>query len=223
MRLLIVEDDRRIAESLKVILTHYGISVDLADTKNEGYDKALNEDYDLAIIDWMLPDGQGVDLCKEIRSENVQYPILMLTAKSMVDDITLGLDAGADDYLTKPFDTKELLARVRALSRRKQQFVPDIFELDSLSINYATREVFRNNTKIDLSPKEYGMLEYLAKNSNKAVAREELLGHVWDENADSFTNTVDVHIRYLRRKIDDGYDNKLIHTIKGKGYRLCRN
>lgn len=223
MRLLLVEDDLKIADSLKEIFTRQGLSIDLAYSKEEGFEKGLNEDYDLIILDWMLPDGDGITLCRNFRNEKVSCPILMLTAKSLVDDIALGLDSGADDYLTKPFEAKELIARIRALLRRKDQVIPDVYRLHDLEINFQTQEVTKKGKKIELSPKEYGVLEYLAKNADRVVDRNDLLTHVWDENADSFSNTVDVHIRYLRKKIDDNSKIKLINTIKGKGYRLCVN
>ncbi|HEX9008252.1 MAG TPA: response regulator transcription factor [Patescibacteria group bacterium] len=223
MRLLLVEDDLKIADSLKEIFTRQGLSIDLAYSKEEGFEKGLNEDYDLIILDWMLPDGDGITLCRNFRNEKVSCPILMLTAKSLVDDIALGLDSGADDYLTKPFEAKELIARIRALLRRKDQVIPDVYRLHDLEINFQTQEVTKKGKKIELSPKEYGVLEYLAKNADRVVDRNDLLTHVWDENADPFSNTVDVHIRYLRKKIDDNSKIKLINTIKGKGYRLCVN
>ena len=223
MRLLLVEDDRQIASSIKEIFTHQGLSLDLAYNKEDGFDKGLVEDYDLIILDWMLPDGNGVDLCKDLRQNDVVCPIMILTAKGMSDDIATGLDSGADDYVTKPFDTKELLARIRALLRRREQLHPDIFRLDNLTIDFNSRIVCRNDNAISLSPKEYGVLEYLAKNSDTAVDRNDILTHVWDENAEPMSNTVDVHIRYLRKKIDDGFKTKLITTVKGKGYRLCLN
>ena len=223
MRLLLVEDDTKISSSVKEILTRFGMSVDLAYTYKEGYEKGIDEDYDLILLDWMLPDGDGVTLCKEYRNNKVETPILMLTAKSMVDDIASGLDAGADDYLTKPFDAKELMARIRALLRRKESLTPDIFCLNDLRINFSSQEVTRNGKVVFLSPKEYGVLEFLARHADGIADRNEILSHVWDENADPFSNTVDVHIRYLRKKIDDDYEIKLIRTVKGKGYRLCTN
>lgn len=222
MRLLLVEDDEEIAGNLKLILERHGFAVDVAPDAHSARDKAIDEQYDLFVLDWMLPDGSGVKLAKEIRAEGVHAPILMLTAKSDTSDIVEGLDSGADDYLTKPFTTTELLARLRALLRRKAQPVSgSTILIDDLQIDTNTYEVTRAGKKICLSPKEYSLLLYLAQNSHRALERMELLSHVWDEETDVFSNTVDVHILYLRRKIDSASPRKLIKTVKGKGYRLC--
>ncbi len=220
MRLLIVEDDQIIGPRLVEVLQEEKYAVDLATDYEAGLASGLANDYDVIIIDWMLPDGSGVDLCRELREEKVTTPILVLTARSQLEDKVTGLDAGADDYLTKPFEVDELLARVRALLRRKDEVVSDTLTIDDLTIDFGTRTVERGDVSIYLSPKEYGLLEFLARNGERVVDRMEILAHVWDENADMFTNTVDVHIRYLRKKIDDGR-RPLIKTIKGKGYRLC--
>ncbi len=223
MRFLIVEDDHRLLQSLSEILERNGYLVDKAVNFEDGYEKVFLIEYDLIILDWMLPDGNGVDLCKKIRDEAVTTPILLLTAKAMTEDITEGLDAGADDYLTKPFELEELLARIRALLRRKEEFVSDCFTLDNLKIDFLKKNVSRAGKNIVLSPKENLILEYLARNSEKVVSREELLSHVWDENSEALSNTVDVYISYLRKKIDLKGEIPLINTIKGVGYRLCKN
>lgn len=223
MRLLLVEDDERLLLNLSKILERSGYCVDKAANYKEGYEKVFLADYDLIILDWMLPDGTGIELCKEIRSESITTPILLLTAKAMTEDLTEGLDSGADDYLTKPFETEELLARLRALLRRKDEFVKDEFVLDNLKIDFFQKSVSRGNKKILLSPKENLVLEYLARNTNRVVTREELLAHAWNEEMDILSNTVDVYISYLRKKIDSKGNTPLIQTIKGAGYRLCLN
>jgi len=221
MRLLLVEDDLSIGESLKELLVRLGYLVDWAKNKTEGLEKIFADDYDLLILDWMLPDGNGLDLCREVRQEKINTPVLILTAKGQVDDKVEGFESGADDYLSKPFDMRELQARIKALLRRKDEFVQDKVIVGDLEIDFGTRLVKRNGSLIELSPKEYGILEYLLRNRERVVDRGELLSHVWDENADLFSNTVDVHIRYLRIKIEEGFKTKIIETVKGKGYRIC--
>lgn len=223
MRLLLVEDDSRLASSLSQILERSGYCVDIAATYDDGYEKVFLEEYDLIILDWMLPDGTGVELCKEIRKEQLATPVLMLTARGISEDIAEGLDAGADDYLVKPFETKVLLARIRSLLRRKDQYVGDEFVLDNLKIDFSKRRVVRGKRKIDLTPKEMLILEYLARNQDGAVSRDKLFAHAWDENAELLSNAVDVYISYLRKKIDQKGDVPLIKTIKGMGYRLCKD
>lgn len=222
MRLLLVEDDQEIAGNLKLILERHGFAVDLAYDWQSGRDKAIDEQYDLFILDWMLPGGTGIQLAQEFRKDSLHAPILMLTAKSDANDIVEGLDSGADDYLTKPFTTVELLARLRALLRRKIKTVTHSqIIIGDLTIDTNSYQVFRAGGKVELSPKEYALLLYMSQNTDRALERIELLSHVWNEETDVFSNTVDVHILYLRRKIDAGYPHKLIKTVKGKGYRLC--
>lgn len=221
MRILVVEDDKRIADNLEKILKSRSFAVDTAYNGNIGLEKALDECYDLLILDWMLPDIEGIDIAKKLREEKINTPILILTAKSQLEDKIEGLNIGADDYLTKPFEMGELLARISAILRRKgtASGLPEI-KIGDLVINTNTCAVWRGEKRIELSPKEYALLEYLAKFNGKVVERIELLTHVWDENADLFSNTVDVHIRYLRKKIDRGFKKKLIRTVKGKGYAI---
>ncbi len=223
MRFLLVEDDPRLLLSLSEILERNGYLVDKAKNFKEGNEKAFLAEYDLIIVDWMLPDGTGVDLCKMIREEAITTPILLLTARAMTEDVAEGLDSGADDYLTKPFEVAELLARIRALLRRKEGFVKDTFELDNLKIDFLKKIVTRGKKSIILSPKENLILEYLARNSEKVVSRDELLTHAWDESAEVLPNTVDVYISFLRKKVDLKGETPLIATIKGTGYRLCKN
>lgn len=222
MRLLLVEDDPLISTNVKTALVQEGHAVDTAFTHAQGLQKSQDESYDLFVIDWLLPDTDGLSLIHNIRFLQIHSPILLLTAKNQPADIAHGLDSGADDYLTKPFDTLELLARIRALLRRKPHvlFHP-ILKIGDLFIDTNTHQVKRQRQTINLSPKEYSLVHYLATNPDTAIDRLTILSHVWDEQADLFSNTVDVHIRYLRKKIDDPFKHKLIKTVKGKGYMLC--
>lgn len=221
MRILIIEDDTRIADNVRDMLTRATYAADVAYNGRTGLKMADDEDYDLIVLDWMLPDIDGTVVCRTLRRQGTITPILMLTAKTQVEDVIEGLDAGADDYLTKPFQMQELLARVRALLRRQgpATLEPQITVAD-LVIDTNTGSVTRAGRHISLSPKEYALLEYLGRHAGQTVGRLDLLTHVWDANTDVFSNTVDVHIRYLRQKIDSGATPPLIHTVKGKGYVL---
>lgn len=181
-------------------------------------------EYDAVILDWMLPDAEGTELIHNLRQAQRTTPVLMLTARSQTEDVVEGLNAGADDYLTKPFAMRELLARLQALIRRRGTAPPSsMIHLDNLTINTNTCMVERGGKRIVLAPREYALLEYLARNMGTVVDRTTLLHHVWGEDVDLFSNTVDVHIRYLRKKIDQPYKKKLIHTVKQKGYVLCED
>ena len=221
MRILVIEDDEILANNVAAILRRSSYAVDTAFSVSEAKNKITNPDYDLLIIDWKLPDGSGLDLCREIRRDEGTVPILMLTANSQIEDKIEGLDAGADDYLTKPFEVNELLARIRALSRRNVNIAQPMITIADLRIDTNLKKVWRKESEIALSPREYALLEYLASRPCQAVSRTELLAHVWDENVNLFSNTVDVHIRYLRSKIDNPFTPKLIMTVKGEGYALC--
>lgn len=222
MRILIIEDDSRTLENLVKILKKQTFAIDQATNGQKGLDKAFAEDYDLILLDWMLPDLSGIEVCRQLRLEGKTTSILMLTAKSQLEDKLEGLNTGCDDYLTKPFAMEELLARIRALLRRRGHIAPTpLIEICDLKIDTISCRVWRKKQMIELSPKEYALLEYLARFKGQAINRIELLSHVWDENTDLFSNTVDVHIRYLRKKIDQGFKRKLIQTIKGRGYSLC--
>ena len=206
-----------------IFLKRKGYSVDLSESIEDAYDKSTTEDYDLIILDRGLPDGDGLTLIKKIRDEDVHIPILALTARNEDIDIIEGLNLGADDYLSKPFDMEILIARIKALTRRLNKIpLKPILEINDLVINLNSAEVKRNNVTIKLSPREYSILEYMAIHPNQIIDRMTLLSHAWDENVDMFSNTVDVHIKYLRNKVDEGHEVKLIKTIRGKGYMLCK-
>lgn len=223
MRILIVEDEKIIADSLKKGLEQETYAVDVAYEGSAGYDMAAGENYDCIILDLMLPGLSGTLICKKLREEEkVTTPILMLTAKSELDDKVEGLNIGADDYLTKPFEFEELLARIRALTRRPKQLTGIIIHLNGLTIDTNTKTVERFEKKINLSKTEYSLLEYLAINKNQPVSKDTLIEHVWDFDADILPNTVEVYIGYLRNKLEKPFpkSKKIIHTIRGFGYKI---
>ncbi|QQG41316.1 MAG: response regulator transcription factor [Candidatus Woesebacteria bacterium] len=222
MRLLLLEDDTIIAANIKSLLKGQGYAVDLAETIEEADLKISDNEYDCLILDRKLPDGEGLDLVKKLRVQNYKTPILILTARNQNYDQIEGLNVGADDYLAKPFDIDVLSARIRTLIRRGER-IPSkpIIKIDDLVIDTNSQKVLRQNIEINLSPREYSILEYLALHKGQVIDRMTLLTHVWDENVDLFSNTVDVHIRYLRNKIDVKHRKKLIKTVRGGGYILC--
>ena len=222
MRILVVEDEHKIASSIKKGLEQESYAVDVAFTGTDGYDLASTEDYDLLIIDLMLPGMDGVTITKTLRLNQNHTPILMLTAKGQLEDKVEGLDSGADDYLTKPFAFEELLARIRALIRRPKESIQTTLTLSDLSLNSKTFEVKRGNSLIQLSSKEFALLDYLLRHSNQILTKEQIMHHVWDYDADILPNTVEVYIGYLRNKIDKAFPDKtaLIHTVRGFGYKL---
>lgn len=220
MAILLVEDERSFAQALKKGLEIEHYSVDVAYDGDEGLRKGTQKDYDIIMLDLMLPKMDGIEVCKELRRRNVQTPIIMITARDRLEDRVEGLDSGADDYLVKPFDFDELLARTRSLLRRKKTTAPVVLKIADLELNPATHEVKRAGKIISITPKEYELLDYLMRYPNRAITRQQLLEHIWQSETDKSGNTVDVHIRYLRRKIDDGYDKKLIHTVRGAGYKI---
>lgn len=222
MRILVVEDDLQIATNLKKILSAHLYVVDSEKTGEGALFQAETQNYDLIILDWMLPDLDGIEVCKMLRKKSVITPILMLTAKVQVENIVDGLEGGADDYLTKPFSMDVLLARIKVLIRRvNSNPLTPIIKIGGLSLDTNKRVVMKGNKQIELAPKEYVLLEYLVMHKCKAIDRMELMEHVWGETIDEFSNTVDVHIRYLRKKIDEPYGTNLIKTVKNKGYMLC--
>jgi len=222
MKLLVVEDEHRIANSIKKGLEQEHYAVDVAYTGSDGYDLASTEDYDLIILDLMLPDMDGIKICRLLRQNKIHTPILILTAKNQVQDKVFGLDSGADDYLAKPFSFDELLARIRALTRRPKTSLNPVLSLDDLTLDTTSYQVKRANTVINLSAKEFALLEYLLRHSHKIVSKEQIIAHIWNYEADVLPNTVEVYIRNLRQKIDLPFSGKpsMIHTVRGFGYRL---
>ena len=221
MKILLIEDDKNTAEAVKTGLKSYYYTVDSVFTGVEGEINVEVNDYDLIIIDIMLPDINGIEVCKRIRASGVKTPILMLTARLGVEDKVAVLDSGADDYLTKPFNLTELLARVRALMRRDVNSLKNNkLKVGDLILDTTTYMVKRVNTTINLRKKELEILEYLLRNKGKVVSRSMIFEHVWDENANPLTNVVDVHIRYLREKIELPFGEQLIKTIHGIGYKI---
>ena len=221
MRILIVEDERKIARALGRALKNEKYAVDISHDGTDAYAMAGMIDYDLLILDRMIPgDYDGLSLTKKLREEGKKVPILLLTALGEVQDKTEGLDSGADDYLTKPFALDELLARVRALLRRPQTQAETILKIADLSLDLNTHEVFRNNQKIELTNKEFSLLEYLARNAGRPVSKEQIIAHVWDYDADILLNNIEVYISYLREKVDKPFGKKLIKTVRGIGYKI---
>lgn len=222
MRILIVEDEHKIAQSIKKGLEQESFAVDIAFTGTEGMDMALGEPYDLIILDILLPGIDGIKICQKLRKENIHVPILILTAKGQLTDKVEGLNSGADDYLTKPFAFEELLARVRALTRRPHASIGTVLKVDDLNLNTLTFEVKRAGKQIQLSNKGFALLEYLLRHPHQTLTKEQIIGHVWNYDADILPNTVEVYIGYLRNKIDRSFPKSLalIHTVRGFGYKL---
>ena len=220
MRILVVEDDRKVASFLERGLREEGYAVDVARDGSEGRLKALVHDYDLLLLDVMLPGASGLEIVRQIRARERATPVLMLTARDSEEDVVLGLDAGADDYLTKPFGFDELLARVRALLRRGGSARPDRLIYGDLELDRVKHEASRAGVKLDLTPKEFRLLEFLMLNPERVVRRTELLEKVWDLTFDPMSNVVDVHVGHLRRKLRSSGARPLLHTIRGVGYVL---
>jgi len=220
MRILIVDDDRRLCNIVKRGLIEEAYVVDVAYDGEEGEYLAEINPYDLIILDIMMPKKDGIEVCRDLRSRNINTPIMMLTAKDAVEDRVKGLDAGADDYLVKPFAFSELLARIRALLRRESSSKSAELQVGDLVLNTRTRELWKEKRIIEMTTKEYTILEYLMRHPNMVVTRTMIEEHAWDYDFDSLSNLVDVYIRRLRRKIDDGKKESTIQTIRGAGYRL---
>ena len=221
MKILIVEDEHLIATSIKKGLEQEHYVVDLAFDGEDGLDLAASGDYDLILLDLMLPKIDGLQVCRQLRQDGIHTPILMLTAKSQLEDKVNGLDSGADDYLTKPFAFEELLARVRALARRPHSAsTAEILKVGDLSLNISTFEVLRSGKNISLSSKEYSLLECLMRHPGQILSKDQIIQHVWSYESDILPNTIEVYIRNLRQKIDQNYSQKLIKTIRGFGYKI---
>jgi two-component system copper resistance phosphate regulon response regulator CusR len=221
MRILLVEDDSRIARFVSQALREQAYAVDATADGDDALYKASVNDYDAVILDLMIQGRDGFEVCRELRASGSSVPVIMLTARDAVPDRVAGLDSGADDYLTKPFEVAELLARLRALLRRGSAVRPALVAAADLSIDTRAHVVTRAGRKIELTAKEYALLEYLARERGRVLTRSEIAEHVWDEAFDPFSNLIDVNINRLRRKIDDGFAVPLIHTRRGEGYMLA--
>ena len=220
MKLLLVEDDVELARILEDGLREHSINVSRATTAAEGRTRATHEGFDVVVLDVMLPGGTGFEVCKDLRKRGIDTPILMLTARDALDDRVHGLEAGADDYLAKPFAFRELLARLRALARRRPALQPSQVTVADLEVDLSTRRVTRAGRQIELTAKEFALLEFFVQHEGQVVDRAAITAHVWDDNHDPFTNVLEVLVRRLRRKIDDEFEPKLIHTLRGAGYRF---
>jgi len=220
MRILVVEDEKKIADFIKRGLKEEGYAVDSAYDGEQGLFLSKTNEYDLILLDLMLPKLDGQSLFKEIRKEKISSPVIMLTAKDAVKDKVAGLDMGADDYVTKPFAFEELLARIRAVLRKKEGRDSKTIKVEDLVMDLPAHKVTRAGKDIPLTSKEYALLEYMMRNAGNVVTRTMISEHVWDINFDTFTNVIDVYINYLRNKVDTGHKKKLIHTVRGRGYVL---
>lgn len=220
MRVLLIEDDVTIARLLKEGLEDESYAVDVANDGSEGYRTAAADEYDVIILDIMLPEMNGYEVCRALRNDGNKTPILMLTARDTERDIVEGLDTGADDYLAKPFSFDVLLARIRALLRRPNEKLEEILQVGNLKLDPSSKKVTRASQEINLTAKEYGVLEYLMRNKGKVLSKEQIISHVWDFDADVLPNNVELFIMFLRRKIDKPFKSKLIHTVSGFGYKL---
>ncbi|MBN1492510.1 MAG: response regulator transcription factor [Candidatus Omnitrophica bacterium] len=220
MRVLVIEDEKRIANFIERGLKEEAYVVDVASNGVDGLFQATNVTYDLIVLDLMLPDLNGIDICREVRRAKVNTPILILTARDSVQDKVRGLDSGADDYLTKPFSFDEFLARVRALLRKNRAVKTTTLRIGDIELDQLTRKVKRGDTEIHLANKEYALLEYLMLHANQVVTRTMISEHVWHEDFDSLTNIFDVYIHRLRKKLNEGFDDQLIQSVRGVGYVL---
>jgi heavy metal response regulator len=220
VRILVVEDERKVASFIRKGLEEEGYAVDVAADGEEGLVLALTRVHDLIILDIRLPKMDGLRVLQALRHDSVTAPVLLLTVRATIEDKVLGLDAGADDYLTKPFAFQELVARVRALLRRRLEVEPTVLRIGDLTLDPARRTVSRGGEKIDLTPREFALLDYFMRNPGRVLTRTMITEHVWDYSFDTSTNVIDVYVNYLRRKIDAGRTPKLLHTVRGVGYVL---
>ena len=218
MRLLVIEDEQKVANFIKQGLEEEGYAVDHAADGASGLQMALEGLHDVIVLDVMLPKLDGLSVLQQLRQETITTPVLLLTVRATIEDKVLGLDAGADDYLTKPFAFEEFVARVRALLRRRVETAPPILQVADLALDPARRVVSRGDQKIDLTPREFTLLDYFMRNPGRVLTRTMIANRVWDYTFDSTTNVIDVYVNYLRKKIDTGHDIKLLHTVRGVGY-----
>lgn len=220
MRILAIEDDHKIAAAIKKGLSQEGFAVDVEYDGESGLGAATTLPYDLIVLDRMLPEMDGVEVCKNLRSQKIHTPIIMLTAKSNVGERVEGLNAGADDYLPKPFSFEELIARIRALLRRPKETQSDKLQVQDLTLNTLSFTVTRGEKTINLSTKEFALLEYLMRNPSRVLSKDNIIEHVWDFDADILPNNVEVYVGYLRNKVDKPFKKPLIHTVRGFGYKI---
>ncbi len=220
MRILVIEDEKKVAGFIRRGLMEEGYAVDVSYDGEDGYFQSKEISYDCIILDLMLPKLDGISLCRKLRQNNIQSPIIMLTAKDSIKDKVTGLDSGADDYITKPFAFEELLARIRALMRKDKKKPPTRLQAADLVLDLVSHKVWRGEEEIALTMKEYALLEYFMQNAGSVITRTMIAEHVWDINFDTFTNVIDVYVNYLRNKIDKDHRIKLIHTVRGRGYIL---
>lgn len=220
MRLLVVEDEKKVASFITQGLVEEGYAVDVANDGEAGLQMALDRVHDLIILDLSLPRKDGLSVLQDLRHTKVKTPVLLLTVRANIEDKVLGLDAGADDYLTKPFAFEELLARVRALLRRRVETAPPVLQVADLSLDPGQRSVWRHGKKIELTPREFSLLDYFMRNPGRVLTRTMIAEHVWDYSFDTTTNVIDVYVNYLRKKIDTDHEPKLLHTVRGVGYVL---
>ena len=218
MKILVIEDEKKVANFLQKGLKEEQYVVDVAYDGLEGEDLATTNDYDLILLDIMLPGKDGIEILKTLRRQQINTPVIMLTAKEMVEDKIEGFNAGCDDYISKPFSFEELLVRIRAVLRRGSGPLSNVLTFADLTLDLISHKVIRGDQEIELTAKEYTLLEYLVRNPNRVLTRTMIAEHVWDYNYDSFTNVIDVYINYLRNKVDRGFATKLIHTVRGVGY-----
>jgi DNA-binding response OmpR family regulator len=222
MNILLVEDESAVISVIQRGLTEHNLSVSVALDGTTGLQMAREHEFDVILLDIMLPGINGIEVCKTLRNENINTPVMMLTALGSTENVITGLDSGADDYMSKPFKLSELYARIKALARRRFTPMKDeaTISIGSLRLNTSTKATTRDNTPISLTATEYKLLEYLMKNANRVLSRMEILEHVWGINFNMGTNVVDVYVNYLRKKIDKDFENKMIHTLVGMGYVL---
>jgi DNA-binding response OmpR family regulator len=223
MRILIIEDEHKIARALKKALEQESYAVDVSYDGDDGYAMATTEPYDAMIVDQMLPGSHnGLDIIREMREQKIHTPVLMLTALGAVSDKTAGLDSGADDYMVKPFAIEELLARVRALLRRPAEQQPSVLSMGSLKLDTVNYTVSHGKTPVQLTTREFGLLEYFLRNQNRVLTKDAIIAHVWDYDADVLPNTVEVYVKYLRAKIDKPFGTDYLKTVRGFGYKLSK-